>query len=142
MRNEAERAVVYTAAGGVVVDGELVLVLSRPARGEVRLPKGHVEAGESLETAALREVYEESGYKDLQVLASLGSQVVEYDHKHYFLMKPVTNGSEQLAQGEAQFKPMWLSWSDALGALSYDAEKEWVRRARSIALGLNNGAND
>ena len=38
----------YAAAGGVVVDGDRMLVLERPERNEVRLPKGHVEPGEDL----------------------------------------------------------------------------------------------
>jgi len=52
------RAVRYTAAGGVVVDAERVLVLRRPSRDEVRLPKGHIEKGESAQETALREVME------------------------------------------------------------------------------------
>ena len=51
----------YTAAGGVVVRGEDVLVLRRPGRDEIRLPKGHVEPGEGLAEAALRETREETG---------------------------------------------------------------------------------
>ncbi len=51
----------YTAAGGIVVHKGQVLVLLRPTAGEVRLPKGHVESGETLEAAALREVMEETG---------------------------------------------------------------------------------
>jgi predicted NUDIX family NTP pyrophosphohydrolase len=45
----------YTAAGGVVVHDGHVLVLVRRGRGEVRLPKGHVEPGEEVQAAALRE---------------------------------------------------------------------------------------
>jgi ADP-ribose pyrophosphatase YjhB (NUDIX family) len=40
------------------------MLLIRPSRDEVRLPKGHVEAGETLRAAALREVAEETGYDD------------------------------------------------------------------------------
>ena len=44
----------YTAAGGVVTDGEMVLVLLRPSRAEIRLPKGHVEGFETVEEGANR----------------------------------------------------------------------------------------
>jgi len=85
----------YRAAGGVVVDGERVLVLRRPGRGEVRLPKGHIDPGETPRAAALREVGEESGYADLEIVADLGTQTVEFDwdgrhyvrDEHYFLMQ-------------------------------------------------------
>lgn len=48
------------AAGGVVVE-ESGLVLAIYRKGYWDLPKGHVEAGESLRQAALREVEEETG---------------------------------------------------------------------------------
>ena len=90
------RAIRYEAAGGVVVEGERVLVLRRPSRDEVRLPKGHVEKGESAQETALREVTEESGYDDLEIAADLGRQTVEFDYEgahvvrdeRYFLIRP------------------------------------------------------
>jgi 8-oxo-dGTP pyrophosphatase MutT (NUDIX family) len=135
----------YTSAGGVVItaDGLRVLVLRRPGRQgpddrpEVRLPKGHVEAGESLHQAARREVQEEAGLAAAEIVASLGHQRVEFDleavhvirDEHYYLMA-VPAGT--LPQGaEAQFEPLWLSWEDALRQLSFEAEREWLRRARA-----------
>jgi len=71
----------YIAAGGVVVHDGRVLVLRRlsppsvpPTGGEVRLPKGHVEPGESVQAAALRETREESGYVNLVLQADLGTR--------------------------------------------------------------------
>ena len=74
----------YAAAGGVVVQRDVLqglpaaethlLLLDRPRRAEVRLPKGHIDPGESAEEAALRETCEESGYCDLDVLADLGGE--------------------------------------------------------------------
>jgi 8-oxo-dGTP pyrophosphatase MutT (NUDIX family) len=135
------RAVRYEAAGGVVVDGERVLVLQRPSRDEVRLPKGHVEKGESARETALREVAEESGYDDLETVADLGEQTVEFDYKgvhvvrdeRYFLMRPQSLHCEKRKKNELQFIPDWLDWEAALAALSFEAEREWVRRAREAA---------
>ncbi len=132
----------YLAAGGVVMrDGEngngMVLVLRRPSCNETRLPKGHVEPGEGVQSAALREVREESGYGDLTVLADLGTQVVKFVHsgrlvvrtERYFLM--ALSDSAPPHGGEAQFEPAWLPWDQALEALTFEAEREWVRRARA-----------
>ena len=127
----------YTACGGVVVRGGKVLVLLRPGRGEVRLPKGHIEPGESPEQAALREVLEEAGYSGLEVLADLGEQLVEFDHEgahvvraeRYFLLSPRDPEAPPASEGEAQFRPLWLTPEEAIQRLSYEPEREWVRRA-------------
>ena len=59
----------FTHAGGIVVreaddsDGREILVVkpTKPGPAAWVLPKGHIEAGESAEDAALREVREEAG---------------------------------------------------------------------------------
>ena len=129
----------YDAAGGVVVRDGRVLALKRPSRDEVRLPKGHVEPGEDAQETALREVGEESGYDGLVVQADLGEQLVEFDHagrhvvrnERYFLMALADPGAA-LSGGEAQFEPEWLTWDEALAELTFEAEREWVRRARRV----------
>lgn len=131
-------AVHYTAAGGVVVRPGQVLVLRRPGRDEVRLPKGHIEPGESAREAALRETQEESGYHHLVLKDDLGRQVVEFDYQgrhvvreeQYFLMTLAENSKDEPGEGEKQFDPVWLTWDEALAALTFTAEREWVRRAR------------
>lgn len=135
------RAVRYTAAGGVITDGDRVLVLHRPSRNEVRLPKGHVEAGESPEDAALREAVEESGYTDLEIVAALGRQVVKFvfqgthviRDERYWLMRLRSPQQLERRPADLQFIPDWMSWDQALAALSFEAEREWVRRAQEQA---------
>jgi 8-oxo-dGTP pyrophosphatase MutT (NUDIX family) len=135
------RAIRYEAAGGVVAEGERVLILRRPSRDEVRLPKGHIEKDESAQETALREVAEESGYDDLETLADLGHQTVEFDYngvrvvrdERYFLMRPQSHHRAERKKKELQFLPEWLGWDEALSALSFEAEREWVRRAREAS---------
>ena len=134
-----EHIVRYTAAGGVVVHDGRVLVLRRPSRGEVRLPKGHVEPGEDVRAAALRETREESGYADLVLGADLGTQVVKFERRgrpvvrteRYFLMA-LSDDPDSPSGGEEQFEPVWLAWDGALAVLTFEAEREWVRRARKM----------
>ena len=140
----SNNTVCYVAAGGVVVHDGRVLVLRRPGRGEVRLPKGHVEPGETAQEAALRETREESGYAGLAVRADLGTQLVEFDRdgqhvvrtERYFLMEPV-GPVVRSALHECQFEPVWLPWDGALAALTFEAEREWVRRAREWIAGAS-----
>lgn len=132
------KTVHYDAAGGVVIHDDHVLVLHRPSRDEVRLPKGHVEEGESRPETAFREVAEESGYADLDIVGDLGHQVVEFDYKNqhvvrnetYFLMRLTSPRQIARPKHELQFKPGWLSWGDAVAQLTFESEREWVSRAQ------------
>lgn len=138
-------AIRYLAAGGIVTHNGHILVLRRPGRGEVRLPKGHVEHGETAVETALRETGEESGYTNLAVRADLGTRTVEFtqpDGRHvirterYFLLALADDPGEMAPlpeEGtyECQFEPLWLPWDEALAALTFEAEREWVRLARS-----------
>ena len=136
------KQVYYRAAGGVVIHQGKVLLLDRPSRGEVRLPKGHIEEGESPAEAALREVREEAGYAHLDVVADLGTQRVQFEDsrrqvtrdEYYFLMRLRDEGQVERDEQEQQFIPLWTLAADALGCLTFEAEREFVRRAlRCIA---------
>jgi len=59
------------AAGGIVVDnGKFVSIVRHDSPD---LPKGHIEQGETPEEAALREVKEETGIDNLQIVKELPS---------------------------------------------------------------------
>lgn len=141
----------YVAAGGIVVDGDRMLVLNRPERGEVRLPKGHVEPGEDLAETARRETGEESGYADLTIITNLGSQVVAFDYagdhitrtEHYFLMQ--LNSQRRVKQpvkDARQFKPAWLPFADAVAQLTFGSEQEFARRAAAFLAGRDQRDHD
>ena len=59
------------AAGGIVVKDEKFVSIVR--KGIPDLPKGHIEKGETPEVAALREVEEETGISNLQIIKELPS---------------------------------------------------------------------
>ena len=59
------------AAGGVVVIDNQFVAIER--HGIPDLPKGHIEKGEDPATAALREVEEETGITDLEIIKELPS---------------------------------------------------------------------
>ena len=47
----------------------------------------------------------------------------------------LSDGPDSSAKGERQFKPEWLAWDEALAALTFEAEREWVRRAKKMIKG-------
>ena len=60
-------------AGGVVLNKEgLVLVVSQNGNSW-SLPKGHIDEGENKLQAAIREVYEESGISELELIKEFDS---------------------------------------------------------------------
>ena len=131
--------VTYSTGGGVVIDADKMLLLDRPKRKEIRLPKGHIEAGEKPDVTALRETHEETGYTDLEIVADLGATKVEFDHngdhyvriEHYFLMRLLSKKqSKRDKTDEEQFKPIWLPLVEAPQALTFEAE----RKVASLAI--------
>jgi len=131
----------YNAAGGVVIHQGQMLLLDRPGRKEVRLPKGHIEDDEIPADTAVRETAEESGYGDLSIVADLGSQVVTFDYKgahyarteFYFLMH--LNSHERVDQPQSdqvQFTPLWVDLDEAVARLTFPAEQDVAQRAIAI----------
>lgn len=141
----------YSAAGGVVLNdrGEVLLLEREVPRTdtpshEVRLPKGHIESGESPQEAALREVGEESGYWGLEIIADLGEAKTEFVFKgqyikrneHYYLMRLTDPNRGQPhpkspSAEEALFQPLWVpDLATAERLLTFVSEKDFVRRAQ------------
>ncbi len=126
------RKITY-AAGGIVwrnsSDGREVLLIRRPKHQDWTLPKGHVEEGESWETAAQREVKEETGY-DTVITGFAGFTAYEAKGKPkvvlFWHMEP---------DGECQFEPSdevsgyeWVSAREAVDRLTYPKDKELLSR--------------
>lgn len=136
-----------TSAGGIVVDvvdgvpyAALIARRNRAGRIEWCLPKGHLEAGETAEQAALREVAEETGIhgRIIRHLASIDYWFSGTDrrvHKvvHHYLMG-YESGSitvEHDPDHEAE-EAAWMPLKDLSHRLAYPNE----RRIVAIALDL------
>ena len=114
------------SAGGVVVNAEgLVLVVSQNGTSW-SLPKGHVEDGENLLEAARREIYEESGLDELELVGELGS------YGRYRIGK---GGGEDRSELKTIHMFLFRTSQTALAPVDPDnPEAVWVERRRVAAL--------
>lgn len=100
------------------------------------LPKGHPEAGETAEQAAIREVREETGVS-AELIEPLGEVEYTYERRGRRIAKRVAfflfeYRSGDLADHDHEIEDArWMRLEDAAARLSYDGEREMVRRVLS-----------
>jgi 8-oxo-dGTP pyrophosphatase MutT (NUDIX family) len=114
------------SAGGVVTNGDgKVLVVSQ--RGTSwSLPKGHIDPGEDPLTAAKREIYEESGVRDLQFIQELGT---------YSRYKIGANGGEDPSERKTITMFLFHTSQNELRPTDPDnPEARWVPKSEVAAL--------
>ena len=120
-------AVLYT-----VLEGKRHYVLVREKNGSYGLPKGHVEAGETLDQTALREVREETGVTavlhsaepvsvDEYPIAGGDTKRVSWFVAHYADQTPVADRTQVLGV-------LVLPIETALRTLTYGSTREILRQ--------------
>ena len=137
--NENARATLETSAGGVVYrvhHGEPLFLLIRDSYRNWGFPKGHLEADEAPQTAALREVREETGLESITLDGAI--QTIEWYfrfrgrlvHKvcHFFLMS-TSNVRTVPQRDEGITACRWAKFDDAIRLVSYDNARVVLTRA-------------
>lgn len=132
------------SAGGVVIrdrgDGYEVVLISVERYDDMRwqLPKGHVEEGENLEAAALREVREETGVS-AEIVTPLTTidywffthrdqaQIRVHKFVRFYLMRYLS-GSTADHDWEV-VEARWFPIQEAITHLAFDDERECVQEA-------------
>jgi 8-oxo-dGTP pyrophosphatase MutT (NUDIX family) len=120
-----------THAGGVVFRPagerrEYLLVRARDAAGNWVFPKGHIEAGETPEQAALREVAEEAGIR-AGIVAELGELPIDGGSAAMFLMR------YESSEPTAERATAWLNVEDALRSLAFAESRALLASAERAA---------
>ena len=126
---------VEICAGGVVFKEGKVGSLRRK-NGVWLMPKGHVDPGESLEEAAAREVWEETGLT-VRVGPSLGETAycytengVDHRNKVYWFYMEATGG--QLRPEAEMFTAVRLLSAEELNTLSFPADRQLAAKAFAL----------
>ena len=148
-RSERLQTLEQVSAGGVAyreIDGriEIAIILTNPER-RWQLPKGMLDAGESFEQAALREVREEAGV-ETDLIGTLetteywfsadrnGERTRFHKFVHWFLMLYRSGNVED--HDHEVFEARWMAVEDALGMLVFKNERDVVAKAIQAIEGL------
>jgi 8-oxo-dGTP pyrophosphatase MutT (NUDIX family) len=113
------------SAGGVVINNDRVLVVNQKGTSW-SLPKGHVEDGEDKITAARREIYEESGIKELKLIEKLG------DYQRHRISK---DGGDDLSELKTIFMFLFNTDIEELKPIDPEnPEARWVEKGKVVEL--------
>ncbi|WP_128896519.1 NUDIX hydrolase [Longirhabdus pacifica] len=132
------------SAGGVVYrieQGQVKVMIIKDRFGSMTLPKGKMEAGETIEQTALREIKEETGI-DGEIKHTLETIHYTYEHEqlgtvkktvHYYLV--LANSTNITVQEEEIDDVYWVSINEALTLQrneGYDNNDSVVEKACSL----------
>ena len=130
------------SAGGVVVrfgEAEPRFLLIRDSYGHWGFPKGHLERGERSDTAALREVMEETGLRQVSVLGPITAIEWRFrfrgkliqKHCEFFLMEsPSGETKPQKAEGITACR--WATIDEAHELIDYENARGVLTQANTM----------
>ncbi len=129
-------------AGGLIYHQGKYLLIEKE-NNELIYPKGHIEKGESVEKAALREVKEESGYQDLELVIKLGVAHFQYHsalaqhkvtvHTYLFKLKSQKQKKKLGADWYEQFRQvLWLTAAQAKKKVHFENIKKFIDKAEKV----------
>jgi len=118
-------------AGGVVFrrdeQGGIEILLIQDAKDRWTIPKGHIEEGETAQEAAKREIGEEAGLTDTDVLGWLGKIHFRYRRVDKLVLMTTqiylvrARGNTNAIQKEEWMNGIkWFKFNDALDVIEYE----------------------
>ncbi len=130
-KERSSGAIVFTYQSG----GVNYLVVKNAKYGHWGFPKGHIERGEDELRAALREVKEEVGIEELNIVPGFSQGIsYQFEKDEEMVSKEVTfylaeakSKDVKLSRDQADY--CWVDFDDALKVLSFDDTKAVLQRA-------------
>ena len=118
-------------AGGIVFrrseKGDVEILLIQDHKDRWTIPKGHIEEGETAQEAARREIGEEAGLHDIDMLGWLGKIHFRYRRieklvlitQQVYLMRVKTSGNE-IQKEDWMNGIKWFPFAEALDLIEYE----------------------
>ncbi|MDR0397742.1 MAG: NUDIX domain-containing protein [Candidatus Nomurabacteria bacterium] len=120
-------------SGGIIfrpskkTPGEVEILLIQDVKKRWTIPKGHVEPGEPAKQTAIREIQEEIGLKEMEVLGWLGKTEFKYRRLNKLVLMTMQvylvralGDTDDLKSEEWIQGVKWFSFNDALDKIEYD----------------------
>ncbi len=130
-RPTIEEVVHETTSGGIIFrrspEGKLEILLIQDAKNRWTIPKGHVEPDEEPKQTAKREIQEETGLQEMNVMSWLGKVNFRYRRAntlvlmtmHIYLVQGL--GDTNKLHGEDWLNDIrWLPATEAIDKIAYD----------------------
>ncbi len=119
-------------SGGIIFrltkDGkDIEILLIQDSKGRWTIPKGHIEPGETAKMTARREIEEETGLKNVNILTWLGKIHFKYRRADKLVLMTTqiylveAMDTHETPIGEKWMKGIkWFSFAEALDLIEYD----------------------
>ena len=118
-------------SGGIVFrrdkNGEIEILLIQDAKDRWTIPKGHIEEGETAQQTAKREIGEEAGLHDVEILGWLGKIHFRYRRMDKLVLMTTqiylvrARGDTNAIQKEEWMNGIkWFKFQDALDEIEYE----------------------
>lgn len=134
VREPTSGGIVFRHAGA----GEIEILLIQDAKDRWTIPKGHIEEGETASQTARREIGEEAGLHDIDMLGWLGKIHFRYRRidrlvlmtTQIYLVRVRTDGNE-IQKEEWMNGIKWFPFNEALDLIEYEDIAKLMLKAKT-----------
>lgn len=130
-KHQIQEIVREPTSGGIIYrrdkQGEVEILLIQDGKDRWTIPKGHIEEGETAQQTTKREIAEEAGLKDIEILGWLGKIHFRYRRldklvlmtTQIYLVKALGD-TNAIAKEDWMHDIRWFRFQDALDKIEYE----------------------